>query len=86
MGCTDRCVALRNPNGVVSSDFLEGLAGDDGFFGHTGIEFGTTGFGAWSTPLQQALPKVVLLVWGVAPSLMLTMALDMKTTASWPGA
>ena len=30
MCCTDRYAALRNANGVVSSDFLEGLADADG--------------------------------------------------------
>jgi hypothetical protein len=43
--------ALRcaNPNGVVSSDFLEGLAV---VYGHKGDEFGPTGFGAWTAPAE----------------------------------
>jgi hypothetical protein len=43
MGRTDRCAALRKPNGVVSSDLLEGHAVDDGFYGPMGLEFGTVG-------------------------------------------
>ena len=70
MGLADRwCAALCNANGVVSSELLEGHAAAAGFFGPTGLEFGTTGFGAWSTPMQQSLPKVGSLVWGGAPSL-----------------
>lgn len=48
MGRIDRCAALCNPNGVVSSDYLEGVAGDDGLHGHTGLEFGTVGSGRCS--------------------------------------
>jgi len=40
VGRADRCAALRNPNGVVSSDLLEGLAVVDG---PKGDEFGTVG-------------------------------------------
>ena len=48
-GRADRSAALRNPNGVVSSDLLEGLAVVDG---PKGDEFGTTGFGAWTAPAE----------------------------------
>ncbi len=42
MGRTDRwCAALRNANGVVSSDCLEGHAVVDGIYGPTGFAFGT---------------------------------------------
>lgn len=78
MGRTDRCAALCNAKGVVSTDRLEGHAVDDGFYGHRGLEFGTTGFWAWSTPMQQASPKVNDLVWGVTPFLRLTMSLAKK--------
>ena len=43
MGRTDRWGALRNAKGVVSSDRLESHAGADGFYCHTGLEFGTMG-------------------------------------------
>jgi hypothetical protein len=52
MGRVDRwCAVLRNANGVVSGDRLEGLAVVDG---PTGDEFGTTGFGAWTGPAEKA--------------------------------
>jgi len=37
------CAALRNPIGVVSSELLEGIADADGFYGPTGLAFGTVG-------------------------------------------
>ncbi len=44
LGRSDRwCAALRNANGVVSSEFLEGLAAADGIYGPMGLEFGTVG-------------------------------------------
>lgn len=44
MGRTDRWVAaLRNANGVVSSEFLEGHAAAAGIYGHTGLAFGSVG-------------------------------------------
>jgi len=46
MGRTDRCAALCNANGVVSSDRPEGNVAPDCLYGPTGLEFGTTGFGA----------------------------------------
>ena len=53
--------ALRcaNPNGVVSSDFLEGHWATAG---PTGDAFGTTRFAALTAPTEQASPTV-----GVAP-------------------
>ena len=38
MGPTDRCAVLRNPNGVVCGNRLEGLAAADGLRGPTGLE------------------------------------------------
>jgi hypothetical protein len=43
MGRTDRCAALRNSNGVGSSDRLEGHAVDDVIYGPTSLAFGTMG-------------------------------------------
>jgi hypothetical protein len=86
MGRIDRCAALRNLNGVGSSDRLEGHEATYGINGLMGLEFGTAGFGAWSIPMQQASPKVGSLVWDGAPSLMLTMALVKKSTVSSLGA
>jgi hypothetical protein len=46
MGFTGRWGALRNFNGLVSSDRLEGHEAVDGIYGPMGLEFGTAGFGA----------------------------------------
>ena len=46
VGRTDRCPELLKPYGVVRSDRLEGHMTADSLRGPTGIEFGTTGFGA----------------------------------------
>ena len=44
MGRSDRwCAALRKPNGLVSSDCLEGHAVVDGPHGPTGLECGAGG-------------------------------------------
>ena len=40
---TDRCAELPNPNGVVSSVHLEGIAAVDGISGYPSIGFGTVG-------------------------------------------
>jgi hypothetical protein len=45
MGRSDRWGALRKPNGVVSSDFLAGLADASGLHGPTGLELRSAGFG-----------------------------------------
>jgi hypothetical protein len=45
MGRTGRWGALRKPNGVVSSDFLAGLADASGLHGPTGLELGSGGYG-----------------------------------------
>ncbi len=76
--------ALRcaNPNGVVSSDFLEGRWAAAG---PTGDEFGTTGFGAWTAHAEQALPTVSAPVWGGALAQRLKMALGKKTPTSLSG-
>jgi hypothetical protein len=43
MGRTDRCDALRNPNGVVRSDLLVGIAAADGIYGNRALHSGTVG-------------------------------------------
>ena len=43
LGRADRCAALGNSNGVVSSDRLEGHAVVDGIYGPTGLAFGNVG-------------------------------------------
>jgi len=43
MGRSDRWGALRNPNGVVSGDRLEGHAVVDVIYGPTSLAFGTVG-------------------------------------------
>ena len=43
MGRTDRCAALRKPNGVVSSQYLEGHAAAAGLYCPTGLELGIVG-------------------------------------------
>jgi hypothetical protein len=48
MGRTDRCAVLRNPNGVVSSEHLEGIAAVVGISGYPSIGFGTVGSGRCS--------------------------------------
>ena len=77
MGCTERWGGLCNPNGVVSSDYLEGLTVADG---PKGDEFGTTGFGAWTAP------AVVTPVWGGALAQRLKMELFKKSPTPLSGA
>jgi hypothetical protein len=43
MGRIDRCAALRNSNGVVSSQHLEGHTAAAGLYCPTGLEFGIVG-------------------------------------------
>jgi hypothetical protein len=45
MGRVDGCAALRNANGVVSSDFLEGHAAVDGLCGPRDLYSGLLGSG-----------------------------------------
>jgi hypothetical protein len=72
---------LRNPNGVVSSDLLEGLAVVDG---PKGDEFGTTGFGAWTAPAEKASSTVGTPVWGGALAQRLKLALGKKPRPPYP--
>jgi hypothetical protein len=43
MGCTDRCAALRKPNGVVSSELLEGHEAAAGLSCPMVLAFGSVG-------------------------------------------
>ena len=72
---------MCNPNGVVSSDYLEGLAAADG---PTGDEIGTMCSGLGSTPAEKASPTEGTPVWGGALAQRIKMALGNKPLPPYP--